>query len=137
MLECYKFEQKSQRNVNYHNSFLPLANDDWDKVMFLHLSACSRGQWGSAYGSLHPAGGGGVYLQGVCLLGGLATGGDLPSPPTPRNRKAGSMHPNNFCHTVVRLFDDKELYSSHELYSTIKFEYFKEDFQFLRHEVGE
>ena len=37
----------------------------------------------------------------------------------------------------MKLFDDKQLERSHGLYSTIKFEYFKEDVQFLRHEVGE
>ena len=49
--------------------------------MFLHLSVCSQG-------------GKGVYLQGVCIRGGLLTGGGGSAQPAIlRTRKSGGTHP--------------------------------------------
>ena len=50
-------------NANANKLLLPLANEVWGEVMFLHLPVCSQ------------RAGGRIYLQGVCLEGGLHPGG--------------------------------------------------------------
>ena len=59
------------------NASLPPANEVLGKVMFLHLSVCS-------YDSLPT---GGVYIQGVCLQGGLHPGWVGRPPPPPELEK--------------------------------------------------
>ena len=87
--------KQSERNY-YHRSkvyspflLLPPANKVWDKVMFLHVSVCSRGVclWrGSA------SRGRGSASRGVCLHRGLPLGGSASREgwvDAPRNQKSG------------------------------------------------